>query len=222
MLRVARDTRCNPAPRGCVQGYVSTNDTRAVEDRRLAAEFRRGDVAAFAEIVQAHHRRLFVIALRRTGSPEVAEDALQVALSKAYRHLAALPEDADVGAWLATVVKTSAIDQVRREIRHQRLADRAWHAAPEKPDRRGTDRSESSPVSHLERDELGTLLGEAIEALPEPYRRALELYHVRGLPVEEIAAVLSLNVNTVKSHLARGRGVLRRRLGPALHRGGWL
>lgn len=186
------------------------------------AEFRRGDLAAFAELVQAHHRRLFVIALRRTGSSEVAEDALQVALSKAYRHLASLPEDADVGAWLATVVKTSAIDQIRRETRHERLADRAWQVSPERPDRTGTQRGPDSPASTLERDELGTLLGEAITALPDPYRRALELYHVRGLPVEEVAAVLSLNVNTVKSHLARGRGVLRRRLGPALRRGGWL
>ena len=74
----------------------------------------------------------------------------------------------------------------------------------------------------IEREELGELLGEGIEALSDPYRRALELYHLRGLPVEEVAAVLSLNVNTVKSHLARGRGILRRRLGPKLRRGGWL
>ena len=66
------------------------------------------------------------------------------------------------------------------------------------------------------------VLGAGIAALPDPYRRPLELYHLRGLPVEEVAAVLSLNVNTVKSHLARGRGVLRRRLGPELRRGGWL
>lgn len=201
---------------------MKAKEERAVDDRRLAAAFRGGDVAAFAELVQAHHRRLFVIALRRAGSPEVAEDALQIALSKVYRHLAALPEDADVGAWMATVVENSAIDQIRREVRHRRLADRAWDAAPEKPDRRGTSAPGRSPTAMLEREELGELLGEGIEALPDPYRRPLELYHLRGLPVEEVAAVLSLNVNTVKSHLARGRGILRRRLGTKLHRGGWL
>ena len=201
---------------------MRAQEQRTVDDRRLAAEFRAGDVAAFAELVQAHHRRLFVIALRRSGSAEVAEDALQVALAKVYRHLSALPGDADVGAWLATVVENSAIDQIRREVRHRRLADRAYEAAPERPDRRGTAPRRDSPTGRLERDELGRLLGEAIEDLPDPYRRPLELYHLRGLPVEEVAALLSLNVNTVKSHLARGRGILRRRLGPELHRGGWL
>lgn len=201
---------------------MRAKEERAVDDRRLAAAFRGGDVAAFAELVQAHHRRLFVIAVRRAGSPEVAEDALQVALSKIYRHLAALPDDADVAAWMATVVENSAIDQIRREIRHRRLADRAWEAAPEKPDRRGSTPSGSSPAGRLEREELGALLGEGIAALPDPYRRPLELYHLRGLPVEEVAALLSQNVNTVKSHLARGRGILRRRLDGRLRRGGWL
>ncbi len=212
----------NLARRCGVPEDVRTKEQRVVDDRRLAAAFRGGDLAAFAQLVQAHHRRLFVIALRRSWSPEVAEDALQVALSKVYRHLAALPDDADVGAWLATVVENSAIDQIRREVRHRRLADRAAAAAPERPDRRGGRPSASSPAVRLEHGELGTLLGEGIAALPDPYRRPLELYHLRGLPVEEVAAVLSLNVNTVKSHLARGRGVLRRRLAPALHRGGWL
>ena len=52
--------------------------------------------------------------------------------------------------------------------------------------------------------------------------RSHTLYYLHGLPVEEVAAVLSLNVNTVKSHLARGRGHLRRRLGPTLTRGEFL
>jgi len=201
---------------------VTTRELRRADDRRLAAAFRGGDLDAFSELVRVHHRRLFVIALRRAGSPEVAEDALQVALSKAYRHLAALPDDAEVGAWLATVVENAAIDQIRREVRHKRLADRAWAAAPERADRRGAARTAGSPTRGLERNELGGVLGAGIAALPDPYRRPLELYHLRGLPVEEVAAVLSLNVNTVKSHLARGRGVLRRRLAPELRRGGWL
>ena len=50
----------------------------------------------------------------------------------------------------------------------------------------------------------------------------MTLYYIHGLPVEEVAAVLSLNVNTVKSHLSRGRSQLRRKLSPELTRGGFL
>ena len=102
------------------------------------------------------------------------------------------------------------------------LAHSRCTAAPERADRKGAARGGDSPSKGLEQGELGQVLGEGIAALPDPYRRPLELYHLHGLPVEEVAAVLSLNVNTVKSHLARGRGILRRRLGSKLRRGGWL
>lgn len=192
-------------------------------DRQLVAEFRGGDVGAFETLVRHHRRRLFVIALRRVGSVEVAEDAVQVGLSKAYRHLATMEDTQDVGAWLATVVENSALDLIRAEVRHRRLADRAGAVAPERDDRRGSGPAPRHPaLLRLERRELGELLREGIEQLPERYRRALSLYHLQDLPVEEVAAVLSLNVNTVKSHLARGRGLLRRKLSGRLRHGGYL
>lgn len=193
-----------------------------MRERELAAAFRAGDPEAFAQLVRLHQRRLFVIAVRRVGSAEVAEDAVQVALSNAHKHLAALPPDADIAAWLARVVENAAIDQVRRETRHHRLAERAFAAAPERTDRTGGARTLGRELTRIECEELGKLLGQGIASLPDPYRRPLELYHLKGLPVEEVAAVLSLNVNTVKSHLARGRGVLRRRLAPQLRGGGYL
>ena len=202
----------------------SVTDRAAVRQRDagLLAAFREGDDQAFEELVRLHRRRLFVIALRRVGSVEVAEDAVQVALSKAYRHLAQLDEGVDVGAWLATVVQNAALDQARSEVRQRRLADRAYAAAPERDDRQGAERKTDRGLSRLERYELGETLHEGIRALPDPYHRPMVLYYLHSLPVEEVAAVLNLNVNTVKSHLSRGRGHLRRKLGPRLTRGGYL
>jgi RNA polymerase sigma-70 factor (ECF subfamily) len=200
---------------------VGPGDPR-LSERGLVAAFQAGSPGAFEEIVRLHRRRLFAIALRRTGDAEVAEDAVQVALAKAWRHLPRMDGEIDLAAWLTTVVQNAALDQVRGDVRQDRLADRAWTAAPERTDRSGTERAGESPSAPLEQAELGGLLLDAIAALPAPYRVALELYHVQGLSVEEVGRVLSLNENTVKSHLARGRGLLRRRLGRRLERGGWL
>jgi RNA polymerase sigma-70 factor (ECF subfamily) len=191
-------------------------------DGKLVAAFKQGDDGAFEQLVRLHRRRLFVIALRRVGSVEVAEDAVQVALSKAYRHLGTLDDGVDVSAWLSTVVQNAALDQARGEVRQRRLADRAYTAAPERDDRRGVERKANRGLTRLERYELGKVLHDGIQSLPDPYQRPMTLYYLHGLPVEEVAAVLSLNVNTVKSHLARGRGHLRRRLGPILTRGEFL
>jgi len=212
----------NPADTPDVSRSVTQRLLVKERDGKLVAAFKQGDDGAFEQLVRLHRRRLFVIALRRVGSVEVAEDAVQVALSKAYRHLGTLDDGVDVSAWLSTVVQNAALDQARSEVRQRRLADRAYTAAPERNDRRGVARKTDRGLSRLERFELGKVLHDGIQALSDPYQRPMTLYYLHGLPVEEVAAVLSLNVNTVKSHLARGRGHLRRRLGPTLTRGEFL
>ena len=178
--------------------------------------------AAFAEIVRLHRQRLFGIALRRTGSSEVAEDAVQVALVQAWKHLPRMEGEIDLTAWLTTVVSNAAMDQVRRDRRHVRLAQRAFDAAPERTERRGTERPAAPASAQMDCDDLGRLLLDGIRDLPDPYRVALDLFHVQGLSIDEISRALSLNENTVKSHLARGRTLLRKRLGVSLERGGWV
>jgi RNA polymerase sigma-70 factor (ECF subfamily) len=190
--------------------------------RALVAAFRSGDAGAFEEIVRIHRQRLFGIALRRTGDAEVAEDAVQMTLIQAWKHLPRMDGEIDLTAWLTTVVSNAALDQVRRGKRHVRLAQRAWDASPDRSERRGTERPSVPATAAIEGDELGKVLLEGIRSLPEPYRVALDLFHVQGRTVEEIGSTLRLNENTVKSHLARGRGLLRKRLGSALERGGWL
>ena len=186
------------------------------------AAFRSGAPGAFEEIVRIHRRRLFAIALRRTGDAETAEDAVQVALTKAWKSLPRMEGEVDLAAWLTTVVQNAALDRIRSEDRQGRLAERAFAAAPERPDRSGAGRPTETSGASLDRSELGAILLDAIGVLPQPYRVALELFHVQGLSVEDVSRVLTLNENTVKSHLARGRAILRRRLGARLERGGWL
>jgi RNA polymerase sigma-70 factor (ECF subfamily) len=193
-----------------------------LRERGLVAAFRSGSPGAFEEIVRIHRRRLFAIALRRTGDAETAEDAVQVALTKAWKSLPRMEGEVDLAAWLTTVVQNAALDRIRSEDRQGRLAERAFAAAPERPDRSGAGRPVETPGTTLDRSELGGILLDAISALPQPYRVALELFHVQGLSVEDVSRVLELNENTVKSHLARGRAILRRRLGARLERGGWL
>jgi RNA polymerase sigma-70 factor (ECF subfamily) len=182
-------------------------------------------MGAFEEIVRLHRQRLFSIAMRRTGNATVAEDAVQVALAKAWKHIPKIEGDLDLGAWLTSVVQNAALDQLRTDDRQKRLAKRAFEAAPDRIERRGADRAsvgQPQAGAASETVELGRILYEGIAALPEPYRVALDLFHVQGLPVEEIGRTLGLNENTVKSHLARGRGLLRKALGDRLESGGWL
>lgn len=212
----------NSRPPGDVTPPVTSVSETHTRGSELVDAFRAGDAAAFEEIVRLHRKRLFGVALRRTGNSVVAEDAVQVALTNAWQHLGELQGRVDLSAWLTAVVHNAALDLVRRDRRQTRLAQRAHDADPARQERRGTERRATPAGVGIEREELGSVLLAGIRALPEPYRIALDLFHVQGLTVEVIAETLGLNENTVKSHLARGRGILRRRLGGALERGGWL
>ena len=191
-------------------------------ERSLLDAFRSGDLAAFEEIVSLHRRRLFAIALRRTGTSTIAEDAVQVAFVQAWKHLPRMTGEVDLSAWLTSVVHNAALDQIRRDKRQARLAQRAHDASPDREERRGTERAGPATGVHMMTEELGAILLDGVRKLPEPYRVALTLFHVQGCTIEDISRTLGLNENTVKSHLARGRGMLRKRLGVKLERGGWL
>ena len=73
-----------------------------------------------------------------------------------------------------------------------------------------------------ERADLGRALRRAIEALPEPYARPLDLHLGSRLPAEAIAALLALDPETVRVRIARARGMLRRALEGDLRERGWL
>jgi RNA polymerase sigma-70 factor, ECF subfamily len=201
---------------------VSGPDDPAARESDLVARWRSGDVSAFEEIVRTYRRRLFAVALRTTGNVARAEDSLQVALHNAFRGIAHVNGDLDLGPWLAAIVRNAAINESRSEARHARLARTSAEGADSREDHPGNGAPADGSLDRLEQLELGRILTQGLETLPAPYRRALELYHVQGLPVAEIARVLEMNVATVKTHLARGRAQLHRRLERRLREGGYL
>jgi RNA polymerase sigma-70 factor (ECF subfamily) len=194
----------------------------AGREAALVAAWRSGDAAAFSEIVRLHRRRLFAVALHRTGNAESAEDAVQVALHNAYRAIGRLDRGIDVAGWLTSIVVNAARDETRRDVRHRRIAARAGESAENRLRVRDSERTRSVRPERLERLELGEILHEGIAALPDPYRRSVELFHVQGLSVEDVSVILNLNQNTVKTHLARGRALLQRALDRKLREGGYL
>lgn len=186
------------------------------------AAWRSGDASAFSEIVRLHHRRLFAVAYHKTGNAESAADAVQVALHNAYRAVGRFNGTDDVGNWLTSIVVNAARDESRRNVRHRRIAHRATESAEYRLRVRDAERSRGDRAHRLELLDLGRILAEGIGALPDPYRRAVELFHVHGMSIEQVSDELATNPNTVKTRLARGRGLLQRSLEKRLREGGYL
>ena len=152
--------------------------------------------ARFVRIYRANSRRMSKLASQILGPGPKAEDAVHDAFLKFIQHFDELrdrPEDR-VAAWLAVVVKNTALDMLRKNRHETALEDVSWEAAV--------------PADQGEFHALVAI----IRGMPEDYRRVLELRFVAEWSVAEIAQAMGLGENTVKTRIFRGRKMLMERL----------
>jgi RNA polymerase sigma-70 factor (ECF subfamily) len=182
-------------------------------DADLLAAHVAGDPEAFGELFGRHRDRLWAVALRTTGNPDDAADALQDALIAAFRRAGSFRGEAAVTTWLHRVVVNACLDRARA------AKVRAADPLPDDLERyaRGgalaTATPDAGPEDAAEADERRRLVLAALATLPADQRAALVLVDMEGYPVAEVAEMLDCAVGTVKSRCARGRAKLAVLLG---------
>ncbi len=189
------------------------------DDRTLLAAHVEGDAEAFGVLFSRHRDRLWAVALRTTGDPEEAADALQDALVAAFRRAASFRGDAAVTTWLHRVVVNACLDRLRR--RKVRIADQLPDDTEEYAGR-GSVSTSTAPVGTtagprtdvadpldlvVDRERRTAVLA-ALETLPSDQRAALVLVDMEGFSVDETAAILECAPGTIKSRCSRGRAKL--------------
>ena len=164
-----------------------------------------GDEAAFEELVRLHEKKVYNLALRMCGSPEDAADAAQEAFLAAWKSLPNFRGEAGFSTWLYRLTSNAAIDHLRR-TRRQR-----WEASLDDEALRVDAADEApSPQARAEGEELRGAVLSGRAQLSDDHRQALTLRELQDLSYEEIAAVLEIDLGTVKSRISRARGALRK------------
>jgi RNA polymerase sigma-70 factor (ECF subfamily) len=185
----------------------------------LIALARNASGQAFQEIMRRNNRRLFRAARGILGSDWEAEEVVQDAYVKGFRALESFRQEAQLGTWLTRIVINEAQGRLRGRREHLPLSELDGTAMGEIIQFPGGG-PHTDPERETALSEIRSLLEQAIETLPAPFREVFVLRQVEGLSVEETAHVLSLPPETVKTRLHRARMRLRRalqdRLAPAL------
>lgn len=166
----------------------------------------RGDLAAFREMLRVHKARVYSIALRFTGQPADAEELAQDVFLQLHGALASIESDAHLKHWLLRTVTHRCIDHLRKGARRPRLV--AMDALPEDAEPEAESGGDPLLASKARR----LLLQLAPEA-----RAVLLLRFQEDLDPSGIASVLSMSVNTVKSHLRRSLELMRAQLAGENH-----
>jgi len=167
-----------------------------VDQRRLVEAAGRGDHDAFAVLARAAVVRLDEIARLVLRDPELARDAVQDALFRAWRDLPGLRDPDRFEAWLQRLTINSCLDLVRRRKRRPIEVELMPLHAPAISDSAGAiaDRA---------------LVEDILQRLDEHGRAIVVLHYYLGMPLTDVAKLLNVPVGTVKSRLHRALGELR-------------
>jgi RNA polymerase sigma-70 factor (ECF subfamily) len=160
------------------------------EVRRLLAEGRHD--RAFERLLAVYRGRVYRLALSFVREPADAEDLAQEAFVRLWRALPLYDGRASFSTWLYVIARNACLNEVRRRGSHPtaQLAEDAEPAgvAPA-----------AAPIER--RLDCETL----VESLPEPQRRIVRLFYLEDRSYEQVATMLEMPINTVRSHLHRAR-----------------
>ena len=177
--------------------------TADLDDHQLVRAAQAGDRAALEQLVRRHHERVVAVCRRITGNESDALDAAQEAMIAMVRGLARFDGRSSVSTWVYRIATNASLDELRRRRRRPltvvRDADHPHHEV--------ADPAAGRPIDLVaDRAEVEA----ALLTLPEEFRIPVVLRDVADMEYSDIALTLGVPVGTVKSRIARGRGMLAR------------
>jgi RNA polymerase sigma-70 factor (ECF subfamily) len=174
--------------------------TLAQPDEALARA-KNGDQAAFAELVREHQAMVYSLARYFLRDAATAEDVAQEVFLHLYQNLASIETPAHLKFWLRKVAGHRCIDCARRQKAHAAKSSVSLDDAPE-------------PISLFEMPDsmMRSTIRRFVSTLPEKPRLVVTLRYQEDLDPTEIAEILEMPLNTVKSHLRRSLAILREKV----------
>ena len=195
---------------------------QADPDAVLMLRVKRGDRAAFAELVERYKQPLFNFVFRTLRDETETEDVAQNTFLQVWKSRARYERTAKFSTWLFTIARNLCLNEIRRRSRHPAESLEETHAEhDDQPSRQYEDKKIFLPTETALHGELAQKIEEALAGLPENQRTAILLCRQDELSYEEIAEVLDCSLSATKSLIHRGREMLKEKLKPYLQTGDW-
>jgi RNA polymerase sigma-70 factor (ECF subfamily) len=180
-----------------------------LSDAEIVARVCGGETSLFEVLMRRHNQRVYRAARAIVKDEAEAEDVMQQAYINAFVHLKQFESRAQFSTWLTRITIYEALARRRKQRPEEPLSihDEEGYGAAEP-----VDSSDVSPERQAYSGELGRLIEDAVDSLPETYRTVFMLREVEGLSTSETAEGLGVGEEAVKTRLHRARGMVRRTL----------
>lgn len=187
-------------------------DLTSLTDQDIVLRARRGEEAAYRELVRRYERPVFSLIYRMVRDRELAEDLSQDTFVKVLNALDSYRPEFKFSSWVFKIANNVAIDQLRRRQLETLSLEGSPHATT--PDAiEATTLELGAPgenaLDEVASRELGSAIERAIARLRPEYRSCILLRHVEDRSYEEIADIMNLPLGTVKTYIHRARHELR-------------
>lgn len=156
----------------------------------------KGKKEAQQELYQQYAAAMLGVCYRYTKSLEDAEDVLQDGFIKVFTRLHQFNQDGELGAWIRKIMVNTAITYLKKHSRYRKemsVEDMILHPV-----------SDDNPEIKMDIKQLV----ETIRQLPAGYQTVFNLIAVEGYEQKEVAELLNMNINTVRSQYSRARSML--------------
>ncbi len=191
-------------------------------DIRLMLRVRDDEPGAFQEMVDAYRHRLIGVMHHLVGNAEEAEDLAQEVFLRIYRARKKYRPRSKFSTWLFTIANNLALNALRSRQRKPVVPLDVRDSGPlgPRPAEQLVKDKANSPTMRIQNQELVGLIRRALENLNERQRMAVVLNKFEDMNYLEIAEVMGLTTQAVKSLLSRARQNLRQVLEPYIYMDG--
>lgn len=214
MTEPAVDSKASTKPKGSpgkgrrrrAQDQSPERKASEAEDTGLMTAFKKGDAKAFERLLAKHRKPVFNFCLRMLGHQNAAEDAMQEVFLKVVRSAKSWEKQAKFTTWLYTIARNHCIDAIRKaSYRKTASLDQTFNESEDEGGStlgdRVSDEQSIAPDRGAESLRLRERLAEAVASLSEEQREVFVMREYSGMPFKDIAAVVKVPENTVKSRM---------------------
>jgi RNA polymerase sigma-70 factor (ECF subfamily) len=200
-----------------IAGVMAAGGFEAMADAGLVEQVRRGEPLAFCAVMRRYNQPLFRVARAIMADDAEAEDVVQESYARAFAAIGGFRGEAGLGTWLTRIVINESRGRLRRrrpqvDLDQVERSQEAGALILGFPGGKIVD----DPEADAARAEVRRLLERAVDDLPEPFRLVFTLRDIEGRPVEEVAGLLDIRAETVRTRLHRARRQLRAALDATL------
>lgn len=193
--------------------------TSNLSDDVLVAKCTTGDESAFDELMKRHHPTALKVAYSIVRNRQDAEDEVQNAFWKAYRHIGQFNRDSKFSTWLTRIVVNQCLMKLRRSRKFHYIYIGDTGSGEEFANFELRD-GRNTPEDGMGESEVQNVLFQEIRRTPPLLRNVFLLRDVQQLPMPKVAEVLGISVAAAKSRLLRARSELRSRMSRHCNRSG--